>query len=137
MNSESIFSYWSLNNYQETEDYYRSTSMNLDSIDNNNLMEEINDGIKLVRQLEGIDSIRLESRFEAFEKSIERKIYLHKSFSNHLIELNRQLRSAAALFVIGITFSALVMGGITVGESHGFHPSSGPYDLAMGSKVAP
>ena len=99
--------------------------------------EEVLEGLRLLYEKEGMAREQLESRFDRMEKRLERKIYLHNSFSNHLIELNQQLRKAAAIFLIGISFSFLLLRGLSVNiEPSGFQ-ANGPYDLVMGSKVAP
>ncbi|MEZ4932690.1 MAG: hypothetical protein R2788_11285 [Saprospiraceae bacterium] len=94
-------------------------------------------GLKAIYTNEGMDSNALEKSFLKTEKQLEKKIQLHSNFSNHLIELNRQLRMAAAVFFFIFSFSFL--SASSGGENH--YPGStmqhGPYDLALGSKIAP
>ncbi len=99
--------------------------------------QELVEGLEAIYANEQLDREALESSFAKMELVIEEKIYSHKSFGNHLIDLNRQLRRAAALFILFFTFSFLVMEGLSNSNYERPQVYSGPYDLAMGSKIAP
>ena len=103
----------------------------------NNEASELVAGLKKMYKKETLEHRTLAEEFRGVERSINKTIHLHTNFSNHLIELNRQLRVAAAVFVL--VFSCSFLMGFTGNElidsvqvEH-----HGPYDLALGSKVAP
>ncbi len=79
----------------------------------------------------------MESTFQQTEKRITRKIYLHANFSNHLVELNRQLCLAAAVFALIFTFFFLLIGSRAAGQQAVKTSCHEPDDLAFGRKVAP
>ena len=106
-------------------------------LENDPISQELVEGLKAIYVKEGKDSRSLERGFVRMEKHFDRKIHTHTNFSNHLIDLNRQLRVAAAVFVLLISCSILMgFGTVNRGEKQNME-QHGPYDLAMGSKIAP
>ena len=98
---------------------------------------ELVDGLKAIYKQEQLDCLSVSQEFHDVERGIEKKIHLHANFSNHLIELNRQLRAAAAVFVLVFSCSFL-MGAASYEQVDQVQKEQpGPYDLALGSKVAP
>lgn len=94
-------------------------------------------GLRLIYSKEGMDSHALEKSFLNSEKQLEKKIHLHSNFSNHLIDLNRQLRMAAAVFFLIFSFSFLSASS-SLEDYYSIQTiQHGPYDLALGSKIAP
>ena len=99
--------------------------------------QELVDGLRAIYKNENLNSSDLQQEFKMMENKAERKIYLHSNFSNHLIELNRQLRTAAAVFLLIFSSSLLMsFSSINTGQQ-GVNIQHGPYDLALGSKIAP
>lgn len=94
-------------------------------------------GLKAIYVNERMDSKTLEKSFLKTEKQFEKKIQLHSNFSNHLIELNRQLRMAAAVFFFIFSFSFTSANSVGGNHYTGNVIQHGPYDLALGSKIAP
>ena len=100
-------------------------------------VRELVDGLKSLYSREGFDSNSLKESFSALERNVERRIYLHATFSNHLTELNRQLRAAAAVFLLLFSCSLLTGFNSPNPTKTTIKIQHGPYDLALGSKIAP
>ena len=106
-------------------------------IADNETAAELVEGLEKIFKNENLDENTLSIIFQDAEKRAEKLIHLHANFSNHLIDLNRQLRAAAAVFVL--VFSSTFLMGFKgyEGVEHFQTEQYGPYDLAHGSKVAP
>ncbi|HFA50702.1 MAG TPA: hypothetical protein ENJ95_16970 [Bacteroidetes bacterium] len=100
---------------------------------------EIAEGLKAIYLNEQLDPEGLEKRLGKTERQLEKKIQFHSSLGNHLIELNRQLRLAAAVFAFVFSTSLLMIGGdFNFNGQHDIAAhQQGPYDLGMGMKIAP
>lgn len=108
-----------------------------ESLKNDPHSQEVVEGLKAIYANEEVNATTILDGFEKFEQQFEQQIYTHTKFSNHLIELNRQLRVAAAVFVLLVSCSFL-MGFVEVNQGEQIViEEQGPYDLAMGSKIAP
>ncbi|MEO1258109.1 MAG: hypothetical protein AAFZ15_04905 [Bacteroidota bacterium] len=94
-------------------------------------------GLRRIYEKEAMGQQALATEFSSVSRGIDKTIHLHNNFSNHLIELNRQLRVAAAVFVL--VFSCSFLMGFASNEliNSVQIEQHGPYDLALGSKVAP
>ena len=100
---------------------------------------EIVEGLKAIYLNEQIGQEELADYFTKTERQLEKKIQFHSSMGNHLIELNRQLRLAAAVFAFVFSTSLLMIGGDFNfnGQQDIAAHQQGPYDLGMGMKIAP
>ena len=98
---------------------------------------KIVEGLQAIYDKEQLDAVSLELAFAKSERQLEKEIYLHSNFSTYFIELNRQLRMAAAVFALIISSSLLMGFASTELPVQGTTEQHGPYDLASGSKIAP
>ncbi len=137
MESERILSFDTLMDYVDGKLEPSDSGQVKKLLNQDDEAQELVEGLEAIFANEQLDRAALETSFTKLENAIEDRIRLYGTFNNHVIELNRQLRSAAAIFVLGFTFSILLLGGLP--ESHSSQPQvySGPYDLALGSKIAP
>ena len=88
-------------------------------------------------EAEGITPDELDGFFGKLMESTESQIKNHQSNLNHLTVLNRQLRAAAAVFLL-VASGALLM-SCAKNAPFPFSDSVyyGPYELAAGNKLVP
>lgn len=101
------------------------------------LSPEIELGISQICAEEGMSREEAEGFFRHLMAFTERRIMSAPKISNHLTVLNRQLRQAAAVFLLVVAGSMLMSCAGAPESSANENNPSGPYELALGSKVVP
>lgn len=94
-------------------------------------------GLRGIYAKENMGAAALRTSFEKAEARIEKRLQTRSEVSDHVIEVNRYLRRAAAIFALVATFPLLIKA--TELGNHDFvaATNNGPYELAGGSKIAP
>lgn len=99
-----------------------------------------NEEEKLFRQIceeEGMQSEELNDFFDGLMEDTERRIEKAEKKSNHLTVLNRQLRAAAAVFLMVASCSLLMSVSKKFDYMGDKTTYRAPFELAAGSKLLP
>ena len=117
------------------ESMNRATDMA--SQNKNSLSPDWDSDFDQICEAEGITPDELDGFFGNLMESTENQIKNHQSNLNHLTLLNRQLRAAAAVFLL-VASGALLM-SCAKNAPFPFSDSVyyGPYELAAGNKLVP
>lgn len=94
-------------------------------------------GIDLILEQEQLSRDGLETFFRNLQARTEQKIQHGHSTTDHLTVLNRQLRMAAAVFLLITCSSFAIANNLAAGSSNSWNGHDGPYELADGKKIVP
>ena len=86
---------------------------------------------------ENLGRDELEAFFQSLQASTEQRIQHGQSLTDHLTVLNRQLRMAAAVFLLITCSSFAIANNLQTDSPSGWHSYHGPYELAAGTKTVP
>lgn len=88
-------------------------------------------------EAEGISREELDAFLEALVESTEEKIEKHHKKINHLTVWNRQLRAAAAVFLLVASGALLMSISKDIDRVAGEDTYHAPFELAAGNKLLP
>jgi hypothetical protein len=94
---------------------------------------ELSEGVDLILKNEGMNFSQLDGLFESVEKEFEERINYQKTREAVIYNLY-SYSNAAVVIALMVVFIILPILGYSAGESF---ENVGPYDLAMGFKIAP
>ena len=119
-------------------DYLSSVYLSTSAVDRKeDSVQDINDDFIKICENEGISPIEFDRFLHQLMNMTEKQILWGSNISNHLTVLNRQLRQAAAVFLLVISGSLLMSCAELPKVDTGQNTPSGPYELALGNKVVP